>query len=155
MPPVSHNFFILAIMLKIEMKSRIAIFIVVACCGVFDASGQVTNCKAFHNGVFHVFQATSGDHYVIYRDDQTEREVVAAKGDSTVWNIQWLDDCNYTLQYVSGNVKLTGRQANFVKKHKLFYHLSPAGKDYCLYVETIDGPSGILIEKDTMRLGSR
>src|ERR1700748_2327993 len=116
----TRNFFILALMLKIEMKVHIAFFLALSWCGCQNASGQTTNCNAFHKGVFHVYQTTSGDHYVIYRADSTEREVVASKGESTIWTIEWLDDCNYTLQYVSGNARLTARQANFLKKHKLF-----------------------------------
>jgi hypothetical protein len=116
---MSHDFFIFTIMLKIELKVQAAFILVLVYFGDLSAlAAQVTDCSAFHKGVFHVFQATSGNHYLIYRDDRTEREVVAGKGDSTIWNIQWLD----------------------------------AGKDYCLYIETIDGPAGILIEKDTMRL---
>jgi hypothetical protein len=140
-------------MLKIKRKVRIAMILVVSCCGfVFCVSAQMVDCNAFHNGVFHVYQSTTGAHYILYRDGKTEKEVVAGKGDSTIWNIEWKNDCEYTLEYVSGNVALTESQEKFLRKHKLYYHLQLAGPDKCLYIETIDKPFGTLIEKDTIRL---
>jgi len=113
---------------------------------------QPAGCGAFRKGVFHVYQSSTGNHYILYRNGSTEKEVIDGKEDSTIWNIQWQGDCDYTLEYVSGNIPLTDKEEKFLRKHKLAYHLQPAGADNCVYTETIDKPTGTLIEKDTIRL---
>ena len=132
---------------------RLSLLLVLAFCGLFRcAYAQRVDCGAFRRGVFHVYQASTGNHYIIYRDGAREKEVIDGKGDSTLWNIEWQGDCDYTLEYISGNIQLTDKEEKFLRKHKLAYHLQPAGADYCVYTETIDKPSGTLIEKDTIRL---
>jgi hypothetical protein len=140
-------------MLKIERKARIGIMLVLTCYGIIPfASGQTNDCSIFRKGVFHVYLTQNGKHYIVYRDDQTEKDVVDGSTDTLVWHIDWKDDCNYTVQYLSTTSELTAAQQKFFKKHKLFYHLEPTGKDYCVYTETVDKIGGPLVEKDTMWL---
>jgi hypothetical protein len=140
-------------MLKIERKVRIVIMLILTSYGIIPfASSQTNGCSIFRKGVFHVYLTKDGKHYIVYRDDQTEKEVVDGSTDTLVWHIDWKDDCDYTVQYLSNTGGLTGAQQKFLKKHKLFYHLQPGDKEYCVYTETVDKIGGPLVEKDTMWL---
>jgi hypothetical protein len=130
---------------------RIAIFLILAFhAGIPFAFAQSMDCSIFHKGIFHVYLATSGQHYIVYRDDQTQKEVVDGSTDTLVWHINWLDDCDYTAQYVPNGALLTKEQQKFFKKHKFCYHLQLAGKDFCVYTKTVDKPDGEFVQKDTM-----
>ena len=116
------------------------------------ALGQTADCSAFHHGIFHVYFAINGAHHIITRDDQTQKDVRDGSTDTMVWHINWLNDSDFTAQRMPDSTGFSKEQEKFYKKHKLYYHLQPAGKDYCIYTETVDLPSGALVEKDTMWL---
>lgn len=135
------------------MHIRIAILITLTLlsAGPF-AFGQATDWSAFHGGVFYVYSSTDGQHYVVYQNGQTQTEVIDGTEDSIISHIQWLNDSDYTAQFVSSNLPLNKDQERFFKHHKLYYHLHSAGKDFCVYTETADKLRGTLIEKDTIWL---
>jgi hypothetical protein len=109
-------------------------------------------CSAYRKGTFYAYPSGKGIHYILYRDAHTEKEVSPEQGDSTVWRIEWQDACNYTLEYVSGNVSLSGKQEKFLEKHRLAYRILFTTDDYCVYTEAVDKPDGKLLERDTIWL---
>jgi hypothetical protein len=132
-------------MLRITIIAVLAFY-----AGIPFVFGQTTDCSVFHKGQFHIYFATSGQHSIMYRDDQTQKEVVDGSTDTLVWHINWLDSCDFTAQYIPNGTPRTKEQEKFFKKHKLYYHLQPGGKDFCVYTETVDNPGGEFVQKDTM-----
>ena len=74
-----------------------------------------------------------------------------ADGDSTVWKVNWVDDCTYTLKYISGG-KIDEETFKILKKHKLAYEITKVTNDYYLYKGYLDNSSNNLIQSDTMWL---
>lgn len=133
------------------MHIRIAIILVLALYGAIPpVFGQTTDYSIFHKGLFHIYFATSGQHYIVYRDDQMQKEVFDGSTDTLLWHINWVNDSDFTAQYEPNGTPRTKEQENFFKNHKLYYHLQPGAKDFCVYTETVDKADGALVQKDTM-----
>lgn len=133
------------------MPIRTILVLTFAICGAIPfASGQTADYSLFHKGVFHIYFSTSGIHCIVSRDDQTQKEVFDGTADTLIWHINWLNDSDFTMQYVTGSGPRTREQEKFYKKHKLYYHLQPGGKDFCIYTETVDKPDGSFVQKDTL-----
>lgn len=133
------------------MRIQFATTLVLALYGALPgALAQTADGSVFHKGTFHIYFATSGQHYIVYRDDQIQREVYDGSMDTIFWHINWLNDRDFTLQYVPNGTPRSKEQEKFLKKHKLYYHLQPGGKDFCVYTETVDKADGALVQKDTM-----
>lgn len=119
--------------------------------------GQTTDCSVFHKGVFYRYFPISGKHYKITRDEQTQTDVYEGwdHNDTTLWHIDWLNGCDYTLQYIPNGTPLTKEREKFLRKHKYYYHLEAGGNEFCVYTETIDKPDGAPVEKDTLWVHER
>jgi len=52
--------------------------------------------------------------------------------DSTLYKIEWKDDCSYLLKYMEG-VGLTDDELKFITKHKLAYRIDIIGSDYYVF----------------------
>jgi len=116
------------------------------------AFGQTADCSNFHSGLFHVYFPTSRLHYLVERDNQMQKEVLEGNTDTLFSHLNWLDDCDFTLQYFANGNPLSKEQEKFFKHHKLFCHLEPAGTDFCVYTESADDIRGQLMKKDTLWL---
>src|ERR1700744_1600266 len=145
-------------LLSWSMPIRIATILTVALlsAGPF-AFGQTMDCSAFHKGAFYRYFPISGKHYTIHRDDQTQTDVYEGwdHNDTALWHVDWVNDCDFTLQYIPNGTPLTKGREKFLGKHKYSYHLQPGGNDFCTYTATIDKSDGVQVEKDTFWLHER
>jgi|GEM_PF-5201360 hypothetical protein len=120
-----------------------------------DAAAQAA-CADWKNGVFHVYlKHEGGAHYVIYRDGDKETEINLNKGDSTVWKVQWLDDCTYSVHYLSGNTPITRHTSEYLQRHNLVYKIKKATPNYYTYSEFWDNARGLSLESDTVWLSEK
>ncbi|WP_169337665.1 hypothetical protein [Segetibacter koreensis] len=74
------------------------------------------------------------------------------KRDSTLWKIDWSNDCTYSLKYISGNTHMEPEMESFLKKHKMVYQIINVTNDYYVYNGYIDKISRDFIQSDTMWL---
>lgn len=110
------------------------------------------SCADLKNGVFHSYPKNTSDHYLSKRDDEFQYETNIVTGDTTTWKINWLNDCTYSLKYISGNNKMTDEVSKLVKKHKFVYEISNLTPDYYIFKGYIDKTSNIAFQTDTMWL---
>src|SRR5438128_872127 len=95
-------------------------FIMYALTNMVHAQTPV-NCSPLQNRVFYSYPKNSADRYVTYREKGFARGRNLVKGDSSVWQVDWKDNCTYSLKYLSGNTKMSPEVADFVKSHTLMY----------------------------------
>ena len=117
----------------------------------FIAQAQ-NDCKNIKTGTFYYYPKNSTDSYLEIRDDKHLYETNLTKGDSSVYEIKWSDDCVYTLKYVSGNAEMSDEVEEFNKKHKLLFEVNKIAKDYYTFTGYIDKTSNQPVLKDTMWL---
>ena len=122
---------------------------------IFPARGQAPACKDFKMGIFHAYPRNTGSHFIIYREGDIEKDIDLTHKDTSLWKIEWDGDCTYIETYLSGNTKMSGEMADFLKKHSLVYNISSVTKDYYTYSEHIDKVSGTLLETDTAWVGEK
>jgi hypothetical protein len=120
----------------------------------FIAQAQ-SDCETIKTGTFYYYPKNSTDSYLEIRDDKYLYETNLTKGDSSVYEIKWSDDCVYTLKYVSGNAEMSNEVVKFNKKHKLLFEVNKITKDYYIFTGYIDKTSNQPILKDTMWLNMK
>lgn len=127
------------------------LFVLLACS--YWASGQTdNNCANLSTGTFYSYPKNSANRYVTYRQKNIAKEFDLDKGDSTLWKVNWKDNCTYTLKYIGGSKKLTAQVANLVKNHELFYTIKTATENYYVFNGYIDNAKGFSLGEDTMWL---
>lgn len=111
---------------------------------------KALTCSDIKNGIFHIYPKNSPDHFVDIREGEFVRETKVNSGDTSLYKINWLNDCTYSLQYLSGTEKMTGEMLKFFKKHKLVYEIPSLTNDYYVYKGHIDKTSNLPISIDTV-----
>src|SRR6478735_1782289 len=114
------------------------------------AQNKMVTCTDLKNGLFYSYPKNTNDHYISYREGDSQREVNIKTGDSILWKINWIDDCSYTLKFISGNVKMNEDVSSFLKKHKMAYEISKVTNNYYGVKSYIDKTSNMIIETNTM-----
>ncbi len=132
------------------------IFLLVALFSVFSticANGQSKlSCADIKTGQFYFYAKNSTTRYRDVRDDKYVYEYDLDKGDSSVWKLDWLDDCTYSMKHVSGNAAMTPEMKDFVKKHPVVCRIENITEDYYTFKSYIDKPKGNAVLTDTMWL---
>jgi hypothetical protein len=121
--------------------------------GIIPATGNAQlpdGCSALKTGVFYSYPKNTADKYVTYREKGIAKEYDLVKGDSSIWKVDWKDDCTYSLKYVSGSAKLNPEMADFFRKHTLLYTIREATADYYVFNTFLDKLKGIRLGSDTM-----
>jgi len=112
-------------------------------------------CKDLKSGFFHSYPKNSADHYICRREDNRQYESNAITGDSIIWEIKWLDDCTYSLKYISGNIKMSDESLTMLQKHKLVFQIESIKEDYYVFTGHLDKASNKAFNKDTLWLSEK
>lgn len=113
------------------------------------SQNKLLTCADLKNGVFHNYPVTVNKHYLIRKDGEFQVETDLEDGDSTVWKVNWTDDCVYTLKYISGG-KIAEEVLKVLKKHKFAYEITRITNEYYVYKGYLDNTSSNPIQADTM-----
>ena len=120
------------------------------------ADAQSKTCADLRSGDYYYYPRNTLFQYHIIVSGDMEKVVSMSKRkgspyyDSSVYKIEWKDDCDYTMKYVEGN-GLTDDDLKFVTKHKLAYHIDSIASDYYVFSSYQDRPSpDRLLAKDTI-----
>jgi hypothetical protein len=135
------------------LKSTITILLMLTALSAF--SQNAPSCAELKSGIFYFYQKNSADRYIIYRADAVQKEVNVQTGDSTFWELQWIDDCSYSLKIKSTSVKLSPEAKKMAAEHKLVYTIKKITAEYYTYQSTIDKPSNLKLSEDTMWLSEK
>jgi hypothetical protein len=106
-------------------------------------------CPDVHNGFFHYYPKTSAAHYIDIRDGNVVHEIETGKGDTSVWSINWLSDCRYKLQYVSGG-NFNEKQLEVLRKSSPEFEIAKVADNYYVFDGFVDKKQ--VIVSDTMWL---
>jgi hypothetical protein len=79
---------------------------------------QSVGCTDIKSGVFVYFLKTDGSKIVCTRTADEQREFNASAHQTAVWNIKWISDCTYVLDYSSGLEDASKQVRQLVKRHK-------------------------------------
>ncbi len=108
------------------------------------------SCKDLRNGVFYGYFKNSDSRYVFHRDNKFQKEINLLTGDSTLWKIKWMNDCTYSLEFISTSEKISADQRELQSKHNFIFSITEVGKDYYTFKGSIDRSTNPVVLEDTM-----
>lgn len=79
---------------------------------------QSVGCTDIKSGVFVYFLKTDGSKVVCTRTAEEQREFNTLTHETAVWDIKWISDCTYVLDYSSGLEDASKQVRQLVKRHK-------------------------------------
>ena len=112
-------------------------------------------CKNLKDGIFHFYPKNTAVHHISRREDNRQYESNVNTGDTIAWEIKWLNDCTYSLKYLSGSAKLSDEDLTMLKKHKLVFQIESVKEDYYVFTGHFDKTSNQSFQKDTMWLAEK
>ena len=59
--------------------------------------GQNRECKGFKNGYFKILKDSISEESFIARNENVQTETINGKYVSSIFHVEWIDDCLYTL----------------------------------------------------------
>lgn len=107
-------------------------------------------CADIKTGIFYYYPKNSASHYISNRSEKYVNEKDAVTGDSTVWEINWIDDCTYALKFVSSTSKVDEGTLKIIQHYKLVYKINSITNDYYTFKGYIDKTTNIPISDDTI-----
>jgi Gram-negative bacterial TonB protein C-terminal len=107
------------------------------------------DCSQLKEGIFYSYPKYSLDRYVITRTGDLQQEIDVTGGDTSIWKLNWVAPCSYTLQFISGAKYEASLQALY-KKHKIFVHIYGSNNNYYVYKAYRDSQSGVETDADTI-----
>ncbi|MES1249438.1 MAG: hypothetical protein ABUL46_02070, partial [Chitinophaga rupis] len=69
-------------------------------------SGGGRGAECIHDGLFYLYPKNTAARLVDIRQGDEVLETEIGKTDTTRWTVKWIDDCTYSLKYVSGGLTL-------------------------------------------------
>lgn len=125
------------------LKFTFAICIVTAC---ISCKTNI-DCSRVKNGRFHVYPG--GRHSIIDRTDSVHREFNTVTGDTSYWQIGWLDDCKFVVHYQSGLRTQSKEEEEFLQKTIGEYTITSVTPDYYTTSGLVKMPLGEKTYVDT------
>ena len=119
---------------------------------IISAQAKTPTCADLKDGIFHYYPKNSSDHDLNIREGEFLHETNSKSGDTILWQVKWIDECIYSLKYISGNRSMPEENLKFIKKHKLVYEIGRTTKEYYPFKGYVDKVSDIPIQTDTMWL---
>jgi hypothetical protein len=124
----------------------IIFFLQVGCANSVDN----TQCKSIHNGHFCYTVSTNGKEqkFDVYRNDSIQIEVASQTKDTSIYNITWQNDCNYSLILRSVNFNFSQQKIVEAQKFPLITKVITLADSY--YEFKSIRPATRFVYNDTM-----
>jgi hypothetical protein len=116
---------------------------------------QPLNCTDLKNGVFVYFSYKDGSKSTYTRNGGTQKEFNPLTRESVLWDIQWIDDCTYSMQYNSGMEDKPKAELDLLRKHKIVAQIISTTEDYYIFKTNLDKTSGPAMLTDTLWIKQR
>lgn len=113
------------------------------------AQKKNTECGDLRAGNFYYYSAIDNNHYTYIREDNIQKEVHKESGDTSIWRILWKNDCEYRLEYISGNRIFDALEKKEVDQINVLVKVVEVTKEYYRY-EAYRPVKQILLTSDTL-----
>lgn len=132
-------------------KILLSLFCIAPC--IVSGQEKPMACADLKTGFYHSYPAKTNEHYLYFRDSLYQTEIETVTGDTTMWKITWLDDCSYSLKFISG--KRDKAMLEFLKNHVVVVRVNKVTENYFTFSGYLDKISDQVILADTMWLTER
>jgi|GEM_PF-2240717 len=111
---------------------------------------NIPTCKDLRKMVFFQYIKNSNEHYIIYEDDNYEKDVNEITGDTTLLQNDWLSDSIYSQKLISSNDQRVVKATKFFKKHKIVNEITTIASEYLVLNVYLDKIGKKPIATDTL-----
>jgi len=118
-------------------------------------SAQTLNCSDLKNGVFVFFSSADGASRTYTRNGAMQKEFNPVTRETTIWDVEWVSDCIYSLKYNSGFEDKPKQTQELLKNHKFLFQILSVTDDYYTFQSTLDKTSNPVVLKDTLWIRQR
>jgi hypothetical protein len=118
-------------------------------------SAQPLSCSDLKNGVYIFFSGADGSSRTYTRNGEMQKEFNPATRETTIWDVEWVSDCIYSLKYNSGLEDKPKQEQELLKKHKFVFQILSVTDDYYIFQSTLDKATNPVILKDTLWIKQR
>ena len=116
---------------------------------------ELLDCAAVKNGVFVYFSYKDGSKSTYTRNGETQKEINPTTKQSALWDIQWINDCTYSMQYIEGLEEKSKADLDVIRKHKVVVQIMDVTEDYYVFKGSLDKASNPTILNDTLWIKQR
>ena len=112
-------------------------------------------CSDVKNGNFNYFPKGEGDQSVYIRNGTLQKEVTAARKETILWEVTWLNDCTYTLKYISRGEQWIKAEQDIFRKYVIVCQILSVTDDYYVYRTVLNKITNNTILTDTLWIKQR
>lgn len=116
----------------------------------FFVQAQSPTYASVKNGVFIYFSRANGSKATCTRSGETQKEINPVTRESALWDVQWLNDSVYSMQYNSGLEDKPREELKLLQKHKVIVQILAVTEDYYTYRTSLDKVSNPAVSNDTL-----
>jgi hypothetical protein len=113
------------------------------------------NCADVKNGTFYFFSVNTGERQTVFRKGNTQREYSPLRKENIFFEVNWLNDCTYTLTYQSGAEDGPPEELKILKKHIFITEIQTVTENYVISKTKLDKPTNPVILNDTFWIKDR
>jgi hypothetical protein len=121
-------------------------------------SGQdnaALNCSDIRNGKFNFFSQREAESEVFIRKGDVQKEILPKRKETIFWEVNWLNDCTYTLKYQSGAENHPAAELKILNKHVIVVEVLHVTEDYMTFRTAFDKVTNPTVLNDTLWIKQR
>ncbi len=122
------------------------------------ASGQDNaslNCSDVRNGTFNYFDQREGESETFIRKGAIQKEIFLTRKETIFWEVNWLNECTYTLKYQSGAENRTAAEQKMFRKHLIVIEILHVTEDFMTFRTAFDKVTNPTVSNDTLWIKQR
>ncbi len=126
--------------------------------GPSTVSGQdnaVLNCSDIKNGTFSYFDQREGASETFIRKGDIQKEILPQRRETIIWEVNWLNECTYTLKYQSGAENQPAAEQKLLGKHIIVVEILHVTEDYITFRTALDKVTNPSVLNDTLWVKQR
>ena len=94
---------------------------------------SLIDCSKVHTGKFYFYKNSDQYTSTIIRTDTVQIEINSKTKDTSIWKINWIDNCTFSTKYVSGLRINTQAEADFYRQSIIVFTIKELTDDYYTY----------------------
>jgi hypothetical protein len=116
---------------------------------------HLLTCAEVRNGTFYYINQRDGTRETFIRKGGLQREIIPKRKETLLWDVNWLNDCTYTLKYESGGENHPLAEQKFLGKHLIVAEILHVTEDYMTFRTAIDKVTNPSVLNDTLWIRQR
>lgn len=113
------------------------------------------SCSDVRNGTFNFYAQIEGECETFIRKGDIQREILPKRRETIFWEVNWLNECTYTLKYQSGGENRSAAEQKMLKKHLIIVEILHVTEDYMTFRSAFDKVTNQTVLNDTLWIKQR